>query len=313
MKTVKPAFYDSFKCVADKCPDTCCKGWVIDVSPENMEYFRTFDGALGKKIREATKGYRTKYLIQKNGACPFLTECGLCEICIEKGTDALKDPCASYPRFSYDLGELSVKGMYLSCPVVAEHILENDGVLSFVEENSSSPICTYNDIDADLFFRLSKAYKELCDVAVSELSLEQKLYFILHTAKCIETGRETACMCLCKSIYSPKLKLALRPLEWLNTDLVKHWSENEQKATDTQLESLLLYFLHEHFMPVALDGRVFEAAAFIVGSIITILHLDIAPFSKAAQVYSKEIEHSPKNIKKLKKFWRRYYGRHIKM
>ena len=37
MFTIKPDFYDSFKCIADKCTDSCCIGWEIDVDKNAIQ------------------------------------------------------------------------------------------------------------------------------------------------------------------------------------------------------------------------------------------------------------------------------------
>ena len=34
-----PNYYDKFKCVADKCIDTCCAGWQILIDDESMEKY----------------------------------------------------------------------------------------------------------------------------------------------------------------------------------------------------------------------------------------------------------------------------------
>ena len=33
MKNIYPSYYKKFRCVADKCPDTCCAGWEVVVDP----------------------------------------------------------------------------------------------------------------------------------------------------------------------------------------------------------------------------------------------------------------------------------------
>ena len=31
MEVTKPSYYDSFRCLASACPDSCCKEWDVDV------------------------------------------------------------------------------------------------------------------------------------------------------------------------------------------------------------------------------------------------------------------------------------------
>ncbi len=207
MITVKPSFYDRFKCIADACTDTCCKGWVIDVSSENMQYYRGFEGLLGEKIKTATKGYKSKCFIQNDGACPFLTSNGLCEICIEKGTDALREPCSLYPRFVSDFGLYKHVGMHISCPVVADFVLESDTPLTFETVESDERITCCNDIDAGMYMSLKSAYDKLMDIAGCGKPLSQKISALLYTALQIEKGITpdfTMCLNIDLSKFSPK-------------------------------------------------------------------------------------------------------------
>lgn len=37
MKILKPFYYDDFKCIADKCIDSCCIGWRISIDKESYK------------------------------------------------------------------------------------------------------------------------------------------------------------------------------------------------------------------------------------------------------------------------------------
>ena len=51
MFTIKPDFYDSFKCIADKCTDSCCIGWEIDVDDVAFEKYNKINTPIGENIR----------------------------------------------------------------------------------------------------------------------------------------------------------------------------------------------------------------------------------------------------------------------
>ena len=40
MKRTYPDYYDDFKCIADKCPKTCCAGWQIEIDEDSIEKYR---------------------------------------------------------------------------------------------------------------------------------------------------------------------------------------------------------------------------------------------------------------------------------
>ena len=39
-----PDYYDKFKCIADKCPDTCCAGWQIVIDEASLEKYKKLKG-----------------------------------------------------------------------------------------------------------------------------------------------------------------------------------------------------------------------------------------------------------------------------
>ncbi len=39
MKIRVPKYLNKFKCIADKCEDTCCAGWEIVIDEETYDYF----------------------------------------------------------------------------------------------------------------------------------------------------------------------------------------------------------------------------------------------------------------------------------
>lgn len=102
MKELRLDIYDEFKCTADKCPLTCCKGWAIRA-----------DGGIYDKWKENED---TKYLCEKTTykredgqdiyhmACDETKTCvmldcnGLCDIVKQHGDEYLSDTCQNFPR-----------------------------------------------------------------------------------------------------------------------------------------------------------------------------------------------------------------------
>ena len=48
----KPYFYDDFICKADKCEDTCCAGWEVDIDCDTCDKYRNIGGDFGKRLLE---------------------------------------------------------------------------------------------------------------------------------------------------------------------------------------------------------------------------------------------------------------------
>ncbi len=54
MRDIYPDFYREFKCIANRCEDSCCKDWDIDVDSETEKFYNTVNNPLGDKIRSLT-------------------------------------------------------------------------------------------------------------------------------------------------------------------------------------------------------------------------------------------------------------------
>ena len=48
-----PSFYKEFRCVAGKCPDTCCKDWDIVVDESAYKFYESLNGEYGENIRQS--------------------------------------------------------------------------------------------------------------------------------------------------------------------------------------------------------------------------------------------------------------------
>ena len=45
-----PSYYKNFRCIADKCPDNCCRGWEIDIDEDTLDYYKDLKGPMAEKI-----------------------------------------------------------------------------------------------------------------------------------------------------------------------------------------------------------------------------------------------------------------------
>jgi lysine-N-methylase len=130
MEVFFPAYYHSFQCLANRCPDSCCKEWTVDVDPESACYYRQLDGALGDRLRQVlTDTPDGTVMTIESGRCPMWREDGLCRIQAELGHDSLCKTCREFPRLTHDYGDFIELGLELSCPEAARLILSDTGEL----------------------------------------------------------------------------------------------------------------------------------------------------------------------------------------
>lgn len=144
MINIDAKVYSEFKCKADKCKHSCCKGWEIDIDEDTLDYYKSLDTELGNEIRENIhEGDDTFFKLTSDGRCPFLKDSGLCKIIEELGEDGLCDICRLHPRFFESINDFSLAGVGLSCEKSSELLFEksslefiicdNDKIISFKE------------------------------------------------------------------------------------------------------------------------------------------------------------------------------------
>ena len=116
-----PDFYKKFKCIADKCQDSCCVGWEIDVDAPTLEKFR----AIGEDVLSFIELDATPPHIRLDGdeRCPFLDARGLCKIISKHGEDFIPEICKRHPRYFNEILDFTECSIGLSCPTAAEIIL----------------------------------------------------------------------------------------------------------------------------------------------------------------------------------------------
>lgn len=141
-----PLYVTRFRCVGDRCEDTCCNGWTITVDRPTYDGWRqlpadgfrdellgTLQVADGKS--PAPPGAHA-WFKPKPGTreCPMLSG-GLCRVQQRAGEASLSDTCFSYPRTTRTLGTSLTQALSLSCPEAARLALLAPDAFDFVGGN----------------------------------------------------------------------------------------------------------------------------------------------------------------------------------
>ncbi len=185
-----PDYYKDFKCIADKCEDTCCAGWEVDVDDDSYEYYKTVTGPFGDRIKSVmvppTEEEEACFTLN-NGRCPFLNDSNLCDLYTELGEDKLCDTCTNYPRFIEEYGSLREIGIALSCKTAGELILKSDKKVTFELTENDEMVSTYNDIDPELYMMLMASRKTAFDIAQNrDFDIVMRYCLVLEYAKDIQ-------------------------------------------------------------------------------------------------------------------------------
>lgn len=190
MKIRVPDYYKDFKCIADKCEDTCCAGWEVDVDDDSYEYYKNVTGPFGDRIKSVmvppTEEEEACFTLN-NGRCPFLNDNNLCDLYTELGEDKLCDTCTNYPRFIEEYGSLREIGIALSCKTAGELILKSDKKVTFELTENDEMVSTYNDIDPELYMMLMASRKTAFDIAQNrDFDIVMRYCLVLEYAKDIQ-------------------------------------------------------------------------------------------------------------------------------
>ena len=143
MINIDAEIYNEFRCKADKCKHSCCKGWEIDIDEDTLEYYKDLDTELGNEILQNIQEEEdTHFKLTDDDRCPFLKDNGLCKLIEELGEDSLCDICRLHPRFFENINDYSLAGVGLSCEKVTELIFEKKS-LDFIICDSQKKIDIY--------------------------------------------------------------------------------------------------------------------------------------------------------------------------
>lgn len=169
MITTRPDYYDKFKCIADRCRDSCCIGWEIDIDPETLAIYEKEDGELGEKLKKNIKD--GSFLLTEEERCPFLKSDGLCELICKKGEGFLCEICSEHPRYYEYCGEYLDMGIGLCCEEACRLLFSDNKPLTFITEGEADKDEEINE--------LLELRKELIDKIQDEGNSLEELFFKL--------------------------------------------------------------------------------------------------------------------------------------
>lgn len=160
MKIRKPDYFNEFKCIADKCEDTCCAGWGIVIDDESYKKYLSVEGEFGEELRSKIINEAEESVFILNGnRCSFLNKDNLCAIYNNLGADALCYTCKQYPRYLEEFGNLREIGISLSCPEATRIILRKYNKVNFELSENNEEITSYNNINPMIYINLMQCRK----------------------------------------------------------------------------------------------------------------------------------------------------------
>ena len=309
MKITKPDYFDRFRCLADLCPDSCCKEWEVQVDADSAFRYRKLPGALGDALRRCLRdeGGET-YMTISEGRCPMWRRDGLCRIQAELGEEALCKTCREFPRLTHDYGDFVEQGLELSCPEAARLILNESAALG-TEEVPGKGKAEY-DAEAMEVLKATRAkalelLNQPCRAightlallllygcqSQGELDGEESAPFDGNAA--LETARELAQPGSATEIISFFQSLEILTDGWktrLRSPAPSHW--------DRRTLALARYFVNRYWLQAVSDYDLYSRVKFMVIACLLLRELG-GDFEQTARLFSKEIENDADDMDAL--------------
>ncbi len=308
MRNVYPDYYPRFHCLAGRCRHTCCAGWEIDIDGDTLAVYDAIPGGMGARLRAVIAREPAPHFVLAEGErCPLLNEENLCELILYGGEELLCQICRDHPRWRSFLPGRTETGVGLCCEAAAKLILT---------QTEPVRLCAEGDTEEEpeevwALLRLREAV--LSAAQDRSLPLEARMENVL--ALC-GAALPHAALRRWAEFY-----LALERLDERWTGILTDLRENVELVDITELqnymtgrehevEQLLVYFLHRHFLTAYDDGDAAGKAAFAVLStrLLTALgalfyarhgHFTTDELAEYARLYSAEVEYSQENLDAL--------------
>ena len=309
MQIRKPAYYDTFRCIASLCPDSCCKEWEVEIDDRTAAYYRSLPGALGDRLRAVLKDdpdWGTVMTIE-NSRCPMWRDDGLCRIQAELGHDALCKTCREFPRLCHDYGTFREYGLELSCPEAARLILNAKDNSYLVEEVPGGDAPDYDEEAMEIL--LQTRAEALAILQHPDYSLTEALILLLYY------GYQAQSLLDGEDVPDFHPGLLLREAKYMaipdgEQDLVDFFKGLEILTPEWQarlsaplpvvpwaaeLRNLARYFIERYWLQAVSDYDLVSRVKLAVVSCI-LVHLLGGDVIQTAQLFSKEIENSDQNV-----------------
>ncbi|MDD7388407.1 MAG: flagellin lysine-N-methylase [Lachnospiraceae bacterium] len=185
MRYCKPFYYDTFRCLAGDCPDTCCAGWQIYIDDESLEKYEQEEGPFGSRLANSID-WEEGAFYQDAGRCAFLNEENLCDLQQELGEDGLCETCRRYPRHVEEFDGLRELSLSLSCPEAARMLLTCREPERFVRWETEEEEDSFEEDEMDylLFTRLEDAREVMLQILGNRgIPVEKRMKLVLELAE----------------------------------------------------------------------------------------------------------------------------------
>lgn len=317
-----PDYYLDFKCIADKCSDTCCRGWEICINDDSLDKYRSIGGEIGKRLNEniTTDEDGAHFILSDDERCPFLNGSNLCDLYIALGEESLCGICTDHPRYRSFLSDRTEIGIGLCCEKAAELILTERKPIQIVSETDLPENALERAVlqVRKMLFKLCAsdepfvALRKCCALAIDAQDMLADGSFAEISALYNDfSGYQFAV----EEISDEEVIRVLKAMESISPE----WDEMLQKlergqyttniSAENEFSRLAEYFIFRHFPEALSDGDIVSKAYFayfgvlavrmFLGAYLCENHvLTLRDKINGAKLFSKGVEYSEENMQR---------------
>lgn len=313
MKQVIPAYYGQFHCLAEACPDSCCRLWEIGVDDETRRLWSQIPGKLGERLRNALVAGEdgAVVLAKAAGNCALWDADGLCAVQKDLGQKALCQICREYPRMVQDYGDFAELDLELSCPAAARLILAQTPARPMIQDVVGGEPPAY---DPELMRLLLESRGPMLEL-VSDLrlplgqALAVGLLYAGEIQKRLDGGqaspfsREQALQ-TAWALAAPGERPALRQFYLSLEILTEDWEALlngpiQKEAWCPELRAFARYELNRYWLHAAWDFDLMGRVKMVLAACILLRDLCGGPPERRERMialYSKEVDDDADNL-----------------
>ena len=305
MRIIKPSYFDSFRCIAAACPDSCCKEWDVQVDAASAAYYRSLTGELGDKLRQVLKDEDGEtYMTIENRRCPMWRADGLCRIQAQLGEQALCKTCRDFPRLTHDYGDFVEMGLELSCPEAARLILTTPPADPIVAEAAGGSEPEYDRDAMQVLLRSRKEALSLLKTPDIGAALALLLIYAYHAQAQLDgeeyTPFEPASALASASEFAKPADAAALPRFYAGLEILTDaWHERLNAPSPAPwsepIRAMARYGIERYWLQAVSDYDLVGRVKMIIAACLLVKTLGGDPI-ETAQIYSKEIENNADNV-----------------
>lgn len=320
MKHYFPKYCEKFRCIANLCPDSCCRDWDVVVDDTSFDFYNTVKGEFGDRLRSlmTIDEDGDRIFIRQGEKCPFWNSDMLCDIYINLGESHLCHTCKEFPRITQDYTVFCEHTLSFACPEAARLMLESDFDTGFATDIPQDLQTDYSTTEMNFLLSARKRTFEIlsdCKMSLSKrlcrlLAFNERVQNMLDdeifdiTAMPTDEYKKQSCGDA-SFIFDLHKSLDIMSNDWLcELEATADFAKNNTLPNrfDKPLTAYLDYYVRRYYLSAIDSFNVISTIKRMVCAYIVIAYElerlenpTQTEIVKILQGYSKEVEHSYEN------------------